>query len=114
MKEVVAVSTPSWSHKGWLKPLYSIRDLGDRLEILIDLPSADEASIEVRASGRRVSISARLRKETVFSDWSGRGGEVVFTEFRDEIILPTDVNEKPLTVDVRRGIVRVIFKKAEA
>ncbi len=108
------MSAPSWSHKGWLRPLYSIRDLGDRLEILIDLPSADEASIEVRASGRRVSISAKLRKETVFSDWSGRGGEVVFTEFREEITLPTEVVEEPVAVDVRRGVVRVIFKKAGA
>ncbi len=108
------MSAPSWSHKGWLRPLYSIRDLGDRLEILIDLPNADEATIEVRASGRKVFISARLRRETVFSDWSGRGGEVVFTEFRDEITLPTEVVENPLAVDVRRGVVRVIFKKMEA
>ena len=108
------MSSPSWSHRGWLRPLYSIKDLGDRLEVLIDLPSADEATIEVRASGRRVSISAKLKKETVFSDWSGRGGEVVFTEFREEITLPVDVVEEPLAVDVRRGVVRVIFKKVGA
>lgn len=108
------MSGPSWSHRGWLRPLYSIRDLGDRVEVLIDLPSADEATIEVRASGRRVSISARLRNEAVFSDWSGRGGEVVFTEFRDEITLPMEVSERPLAVDVRRGVVRVVFRKAGA
>lgn len=105
------MSEPSWSHKGWLRPLYTVRDLGDRIEVLVDLPSADEASIEVRASGRIVSISARLKKETVFSDWSGRGGEVVFTEFREEITLPEEVVGEPLSVDVKRGIVRIVFKK---
>lgn len=102
---------PSWSSEGVLKPLYSVRDEGDSYVIYVDIPKADEGTIEVNFVDNKIEIKARLRKEFKFENWTGRGGETTFTQYREIIELPTRIDPQRVRVRKRKGIVEIKILK---
>ncbi len=104
-------ASPSWSSEGVLKPLYSVRDEGDSYVIYVDIPKADEGTIEVNFMDNKVEIKARLRKEFRFEGWSGRGGETTFTKYREVIELPIRIDPQRVRVRKRKGIVEIRIPK---
>jgi len=79
---------PMWHHQGYLRPLYSIRDRGNYIEVYVDLPRADEKSLEVKFQDNYMYIKAKLREEVRFHGITGQSGETRFYEYRDVIELP--------------------------
>ena len=102
---------PMWNHEGHLRPLYSINDRGSYYEILIDLPKADEKTIDVRFQGNLMFLRAKLKEEITFSGISGKGGETKFYEYREVIELPIVVDPNNVRIDIRKGIIRVLIYK---
>ncbi len=110
---MASMMKPMWHHEGYLEPLYSVKDMGSYVAIYIDLPCAEESTIDVQfLDRRRVAIRARLRESLSFSDWSTRFGSTKFSEYRTVIELPIDVDPSRARVRVKRGVVEVIVPKA--
>ncbi len=111
IESVERMLSPSWSHNGYLRPLYSLRDEGSNYVLYIDLPRVDEGTIDVRFVGNKVVIKARLKEETRFTEWSGRGGEIKFNEYREVIELPVAIDPSKVKVLTRKRVVKVIIPK---
>ncbi len=102
---------PSWSCEGHLRPLYTIKDVGNAYVIYIDLPKADLNTIDVRFKDNLMIIRARLTEEFTISRWSGRGGEVRFCEYREVINLPIKVDPNKVKVITKGDRIQVIINK---
>jgi len=111
LRQVEDTLRPMWHHEGYLRPLYSIRDRGSYIEVFIDLPKADEKTIEVKFRENYMYIKAKLREEVVFHGVTGRGGETRFHEYREVIELPFKVDPEKVRVDARKGRVKIIIHK---
>jgi len=98
---------PMWHHEGYLRPLYSIRDRGSFIEIYVDLPRADEKSIDIWFKDNYVYIRARLKEDVRFHRLSGRSGEIEFQEYREVVELPFKIDPNRVRVDARRGRVKI-------
>jgi HSP20 family molecular chaperone IbpA len=102
---------PMSHYEGYLRPLYTIRDRGSYIEVYIDLPKADEKTIDIRFRDNYMLIRARLKEEVRFSGLSGRGGETKFHEYREVLELPIKIDPDKVRLDVKKGRVRVIIYK---
>jgi HSP20 family molecular chaperone IbpA len=102
---------PMWHYEGYLRPLYSIVDRGSYYEINIDLPKADEQSIDIRFSSNLMYVRARLKEDVGFSGLSGRGGEARFHEYREVVELPIKVDPQKVKVIAKRGFVKILIYK---
>lgn len=111
LEEIRKALTPSWSYEGYLRPLYTMRDLGDEYVLYIDLPNADQGSIDIKFKGNTILIRAKLKMQHRFSEWSGQGGETVFTEYRDVITLPFDIDPSCVSLRQRKGMIELRIKK---
>jgi len=111
LEEVRKALTPSWSYEGYLRPLYTIRDLGDEYVLYIDLPNADQGSVDIKFKDNTILIRAKLKMQHRFSEWSGQGGETVFTEYRDVITLPFNIDPSCVSLRQRKGMIELRIKK---
>ena len=102
---------PMSHYEGYLRPLYTIRDRGSYIEVYIDLPKADEKTIDIRFKDNYMFIRARLKEEVRFSGLGGRGGETKFHEYREVLELPIKIDPDRVRLDVRKGRVKVIIYK---
>jgi|UniRef100_A0A7J2U019 HSP20 family molecular chaperone IbpA len=111
MMHIEGMLAPMWHYEGYLRPLYSIVDKGSYYEIYIDLPKADEQSIDIRFRGNMMYVRARLKEEIGFSGLSGRGGETKFHEYREVVELPFNIDPQKVRVVAKRGFVKVLIYK---
>jgi HSP20 family molecular chaperone IbpA len=102
---------PMSHYEGYLRPLYAIRDRGSYIEVYIDLPKADEKTIDIQFRDNYMFIRARLKEEVRFSGLSGRGGEIKFHEYREVLELPIKIDPDKVRLDVKKGRVKVIIYK---
>ncbi len=110
-EEIRRALIPSWSYEGYLRPLYTMRDLGNEYVLYIDLPNADQGSIDIKFKGNAILIRAKLRMKHRFSEWSGQGGETIFTEYRDVITLPFNVDPSCVCLRQRKGMIELRIRK---
>ncbi len=103
---------PSWSYEGFLRPLSTVRDEGDEYVIYVDMPEMDRGTLEVRFKDNLIFLKAKLKRVHRFSDWSGRGGETEFREYKDVISLPIKVDPKLVSVKCRKGVIEIRIKKS--
>ncbi|HID80278.1 MAG TPA: Hsp20/alpha crystallin family protein [Ignisphaera sp.] len=102
---------PMWHHEGYLEPLYSVKDLGDRIVVYIDLPYAEEGSIDVKFVDNKMIIKARLKDQLSYSGWGTRFERMTFNEYRTVIDLPIVVDPNKIRIRSRKGLVEItIFK----
>ena len=102
---------PMWHHEGYLEPLYSIKDLSDRIIVYIDLPYAEEGSIDVKFVDNKMIIKARLKDRLSYSGWSTRFERITFNEYRTVIDLPIMIDPNKIKIRSRKGLVEItIFK----
>ncbi len=102
---------PSWSSDGVLKPLYTLKEAGNEYIVYIDLPRADEGSINVEFVNNRIILKASLKKEVRFKDWSGVGSETSFREYQGVIELPIKIDPQKVKVRTKKGIVEIRIPK---
>jgi len=95
------------SPNGKAEPLHTVFDLPDRVEILIDLPLADEKSLTVSLYQKTLKVRAKLREKILI------GGYEV-EEYVKIMKIPEDVDEEyELEIVNREGpIVVIVFPKA--
>ena len=111
LRSINRMLMPSWSHEGYLRPLYTVKDVGSAYIIYIDLPKVDEGTIDVRFKNNLVMIKAKLKEGLKISSWSGRGGEVKFHEYREVIELPVRIDPSKVRVNVKRSRVQIVVHK---
>lgn len=102
---------PSWSSNGVLKPLYTLKEAGNEYIVYIDLPRADEGSINVGFANNKIILKASLKKEVRFKDWSGVGSETSFKEYQEVIELPINIDPQKVRVRTKKGIVEIRISK---
>ena len=111
LENIKLLFEPSWSSNGILRPLYSVRETSDSYIIYVDVPKADEATIDVHFINNKLILKARLRREIRFEQWSGVGGETTFKEYQNVIELPFKIDPKKVKIRNRRGMVEIrVFK----
>ncbi len=94
-----------------VEPLYTMRDMGDRLVIYVDLPYASEGTIDVRFEGNKMIISAELKKALSLNNWSERYKGIEVKQYKTVIDLPFSPNPEKTKIRVKKGVVEVtIFK----
>ena len=102
---------PSWSSNGVLKPLHTMKEVNNEYIVYIDMPRADEGSINVEFVNNRIILKANLKKEVRFKDWSGVGSETSFREYQEVIDLPVKIDPRRVNVRTRKGIVEIRIPK---
>ena len=102
---------PMWHHEGYLEPLYTIKDLGDRIVIYIDLPYAHEGTIDVKFIDNKMIIKAKLKQQISLSQWGTRFSDITFNEYRTVIDLPLRVDPDKVKIRTRRGVVEITIYK---
>ncbi len=94
-----------------VEPLYTMRDMGDRLVIYVDLPYASEGTIDVRFEDNKMIISAELKKALSLNNWSERYKGIEVKQYKTVIDLPFSPNPEKTKIRVKKGVVEVtIFK----
>ena len=98
---------PFVSPNGKAEPLYSVFEFPDRVEIIIDLPLADERTLSVSVYKRTLKVSAKLRESVIIGSYEVR-------EYVKIMKIPDDVEEEyELEVVNREGpMVIITFPKA--
>jgi len=102
---------PMWHREGFLEPLYTIEDAGDKYIVYIDLPYTNEQKIDVKILNDKLMIRAQLKERVDLREWHKCYGETGFNEYRIVINLPSTVNPAGAKVDVKRNMLRVIIPK---
>lgn len=94
-----------------VEPLYSIRDLGDRLVIHIDLPFAEEGKVNVWFEGNkmylRAEIAKKLHRKDLYESYRG----VDLREYRLVITLPFAPRPEDTNIRVKKGVLEVVIYK---
>lgn len=94
-----------------VEPLYSMRDLGDRLVIHIDLPLAEEGKVNVWFEGNRMylraEIAKKLQREGLYESYRG----VDVREYRLVITLPFAPRPEDTSIRVKKGVLEVVIYK---
>lgn len=111
IRTIESMIAPSWSHEGYLKPLHTVRDEGSHYTIYVDLPRADEGSVDVRYSENKILIRARLKESMDFGEWSARAGEIRFKEYKGIIELPIIIDPAKVRIIVKKGVLKIIVPK---
>jgi len=94
-----------------LEPLYTIRDLGDRIVVHIDLPYAAEGTLDVKFVGNVMYISARLKSRVRMEQFSTMYRGVEVSEYRTAITLPFAPQPDKVRVRTKKGVVEVVIYK---
>ena len=97
----------SWTSKGVLKPLYSVREEGKDYLIYVDMPNVDEGSIELKFVENKVVVTAKLRETLKLSDWPFRGEGTSFKEYQGIIELPFRIDPSKVSVRKRKGMLEL-------
>jgi HSP20 family molecular chaperone IbpA len=94
-----------------VEPLYTIKDLGDRIVIYIDLPYVAEGTIDVKFEGRTMYIYAKLKESVKLDRLSRRFRGLEVQEYRVAIELPLEPKPDKTKIRTRKGIVEITIYK---
>ncbi|KSW12395.1 hypothetical protein CF15_06605 [Pyrodictium occultum] len=112
--ELEEIVHAGWSPEGALRPLYTVYEHPDHYTILVDLAAADTSSLEVKVSGDKLILEAKLEREVRFSDIYGTsmGHGLTFRHYKHELTLPPDADPSGVQVRVRPNkIVEITLPK---
>ncbi len=86
---------------GEIEPLFSVREVGDEIVVIVDLPGAEREQVDIYIGEDRIAVEAKVREEMVSrafgSMYSGRRSMV----YKGEIRLPVRVDPKGARVERR-------------
>lgn len=111
LHSISSMFEPSWSYEGYLRPLYTIKDVGNAYVVYLDLPKADLGTVDVRFRDNFMVVRAKLKGGLRLGCWSCRGGEITFHEYREVISLPFKVDPSKVKVELKGDRVKVIISK---
>ncbi|MCC6016404.1 MAG: hypothetical protein LM582_05105 [Desulfurococcaceae archaeon] len=94
-----------------VEPLYTIKDLGDRIVVYIDLPYVAEGAIDVKFEGRTMYIYAKLKESVKLDRFSRRFRGLEVQEYRVAIELPLEPKPDKTKIRIRKGIVEITIYK---
>jgi HSP20 family molecular chaperone IbpA len=94
-----------------VEPLYTIKDLGDRIVVYIDLPYVAEGTIDVKFEGRTMYIYAKLKESVKLDRFSRRFRGLEVQEYRVTIELPLEPKPDKTKIRTRKGIVEITIYK---
>jgi HSP20 family molecular chaperone IbpA len=87
-----------------------IERVGERV-VIVDLPGADESSIEVSTENNLLTLTARVAAQPQEGmDLLYRGFEL--RDYRRAFTLPDDVDRQHITAKFKNGVLRVTLPKA--
>lgn len=94
-----------------VEPLYTIRDLGDRLVVYVDIPYADTGKVDVWFEGNIMHVKAKLRSRLDVGSWSERYRGVGVEEYDLAITLPVKPSPERTRIRVKGGVLEVTIHK---
>jgi len=94
-----------------VEPLYTMKNLGDRLVIHVDIPYCSEGNIDVLFEDNKMRIRAALKSKLDVSEWSERYRGIKVKEYNLVISLPFKPQPDKVKTRVKRGVLEVIVYK---
>jgi HSP20 family molecular chaperone IbpA len=94
-----------------VEPLYTVRDLGNRLVVYVDIPYADAGKVDVWFEENVMHVKAKLRSRLDVGSWSERYRGVGVEEYDLSVTLPIKPKPEKTRVRVKRGVLEVIVYK---
>ncbi len=94
-----------------VEPLYTMKDLGDRLVIHVDIPYCSEGNIDVLFEDSKMRIHAALKSKLDVSEWSERYRGIEVKEYNLVISLPFKPQPDKVKTRVKRGVLEIIIYK---
>ncbi len=98
-------------HGETIEPLYTIRDLGDRIVIYLDLPYSATGSLDIKFSGNIMYISAKLKSKINLENWSSRYRGIEVSEYKTAITLPFTPDPNNVKIRAKKGVVEIVIFK---
>jgi len=103
---------PAWrSEDGY--PRTNLRDTGDNLEIMAEVPGVAKEEITVKIQGNYLEISG-TRKSEAPEGYKMRRAERMAASFQRSFTLPYDVDAAKVEARMKDGLLRMTLPKSEA
>ncbi len=92
-------------------PRFDMKEQRGKYTITIEIPGADNSSIDVKTENGRLSISAKISEEKEDNSTTYYRHERRTSSYKREIILPADADEKTLQSEHKNGLLIITIDK---
>ena len=107
----------SWNLPAWDMPQSGPRtnlyDLGDHLEMMVEVPGIEKEELTVKVQGNYLEISGS-RKSDAPKGYTSHRVERGTTSFTRSFTLPSDVNTGKVEAQLTNGVLTLTLPKSEA
>ena len=94
-------------------PAIDLKEEPDRYVVTVDVPGADESSLDVALDGRQLTLSINTENVTEQSENNGYQRRERFRgEFQRSITLPGDVDQASMKTELKNGVLTITLSKA--
>lgn len=94
-----------------ISPLSDIQDKGDHYSIIMNLPGAQDQHIEIDAKDNRLSISAKVHKQSDRNTSGFMRKERYAQHFQRSFILPDDADSMNIEHEYKNGVLNIKVAK---
>jgi HSP20 family protein len=91
----------------WI-PSFDVRENGNAIKILADLPGIRREDLEISVTGNRLVISGRREVEERSKDENVHTWERQFGQFTRTFTLPDNVDTEHITSELREGVLTIV------
>ena len=100
---------PSWNCRACtMEPLRNIVVTGDEVIVTVDLPYAEQSTIQVKPIGKdTVEVSAQMRRKVSFGDFGITHYKGEFQRFHCQTRIPVPVYMDKMEVRFKKGILEI-------
>ena len=94
-------------------PRTNLYDLGDRLEMKVEVPGIEKEALNVKVQGNYLEISGS-RKSDAPNGYTSHRVERGITSFTRSFTLPSDVDTEKVEAQLTNGVLTLALPKSEA
>ena len=102
----------------FFNPNLDIQDTGENYVVKVDIPGMDKSKINVEIKGNQLIVSGKREGKT--EEKTNKGSRLFYKKERNFgyfsrlMLLPSDVQNKSVTADYKRGVLTIIIPKKES
>ncbi|MEM2148029.1 MAG: Hsp20 family protein [Candidatus Bathyarchaeia archaeon] len=108
VREII-MERPSWNCRTCtMEPLRDVMVTSDEVIITVDLPYAEQSTIEVKPSGKdTIEVSAKMKRKVSFDDFGITHYRGEFQRFHCQTRIPVPVYMDRMEVSFKKGILEI-------
>lgn len=102
-----AALMPQFDREMWM-PQFEVRENGNSIRILADMPGVKRDDLEISVSGHRLIVTGHREAEQRNKDENVHTFERQFGQFTRSFTLPDNVDLEHITSDLRDGVLTIV------